>query len=116
MKKPRLMLVLTFVGMIVPAPLMAQATASDVKCLLVSNAFAKAAKEAKAKQLAQTAMLFYGARVSALPTARMRETLLAQRKLITPANAGTTMTACARSMEGSLRNLQTVSGGLTSAK
>ena len=81
----------------------------NVRCLLASNLFANGAKEAKAKTLANAARLFYAGRVSALPGAQVQAGLTSQQKLLTPANAGTTMTACAQNMDRALKTLQAAS-------
>lgn len=84
----------------------AQGMDMNVRCLLVSNAFANAAKDAKAKEVANAAKLFYGGRVSTLPGAQLQASLLAQQKQISPANVGTTMTACAQNMDRALKTIQ----------
>jgi hypothetical protein len=98
----------------VPTSVISQMPQGDAGCLLVSNLFARSEPDAKGKQIAQAANLFYGARVSALPATQIRVALLSQRKLITKANAGPAMTACARAMDSSLKNLQNISSSLSS--
>jgi hypothetical protein len=61
-------------------------------------------------------MLFYGARVSALPAAQIQSMLSTQAKLINPKSAAATMTVCAQSMERSLKTLQALSAQLQSSK
>jgi len=94
----------------------AQSVDNNARCLLVSNLFANAAKEAKAKEVANAAKLFYGGRVSALPTAQISAALAAQHKQVTPANAGSTMNACAQAMERALKNIQAASASLQPGK
>lgn len=84
----------------------AQGMDTNVRCLLVSNAFANAAKDAKAKEVANAAKLFYGGRVSTLPGPQLQASLVAQQKQLTPANVGTTMTACAQNMDRALKTIQ----------
>ncbi len=94
----------------------AQAQSVDnVRCLLASNLFANGAKDTKAKTLANAARLFYAGRVSALPGAQIQVALTSQQKLLTPANAGPTMTACAQNMDRALKALQAASQKLQPA-
>ena len=90
------------------APAAAQNMNNDVRCLIVSNLFAKNAKEAKARTLASSVRLFYGGRVSALSAAQIQAGVVAQQKQLTPANIGTTMNGCARSMDQALKKIQAV--------
>jgi hypothetical protein len=91
-----------------PAQAVAQNTANDVRCLIVSNVFAKSAKEAKAKELANSAMLFYAGRVSSLSNAQIEAGLSAQQKEVNATNAGPTMKACASAIDGALKNISAV--------
>jgi hypothetical protein len=91
---------------VAPTQAAAQNMGSDVRCLIVSNLFAKNAKEAKARTLASSVRLFYGGRVSALSAAQIQSAVVAQQKQVTSANAGTTMNACAQSMDQALRKIQ----------
>ena len=84
----------------------AQGMDANVRCLLASNLFANGSKDAKAKTLANAARLFYAGRISALPAAQIQAALASQQKLLTPANAGPTMTACAQGMDRALKSLQ----------
>lgn len=80
------------------APAAAQSTASDVRCLLVSGAFAKA-KDPKARSAARVVSAYYMGRVdSRLSTSQLQTALVAEEKGITPANAGSTMNSCSRFM------------------
>jgi hypothetical protein len=76
--------------------------------MLLSNVFSQQAKEPKTKQLASTAMLFYGARVSSHPSEQIKAAIGAQNQKMTPAEAGLAMTQCARAMESSLKTLQSI--------
>jgi hypothetical protein len=98
------------------APAAAQDVMSDTRCLMVSNVFSKGAKDPKAKQVAGSALLFYGGRVSNLSSAQIQAAFAAQQKLVTPANAGSIMTACANSMQRSLQMLQNSASKLTPPK
>jgi hypothetical protein len=81
------------------APAAAQA-ASDVRCLMASNLFAAAAKDPKARKLAEAGKYFFLGRVSGqLNEQQVRAQMLAQAKTITPANAAKVMQSCARQMQ-----------------
>ncbi len=89
-----------------PAALGAQGGGDDVRCLMVSNIFAKSTKEPKAKQIAQSAKLFYGGRASQLAAADLEAAMVAQKDRIAAANAGALMNACAQAMDQSLKIIQ----------
>ena len=114
--KSRFMVALAAGALTLSTAALGQMPQGDVGCLLVSNLFAKNETNAKGKQIAQASTLFYGARASALPAAQLRAALLAQRKLMTKVNSGPAMTACARSMDSSLKSLQAISSSLASSK
>jgi hypothetical protein len=84
----------------------AQGSASDVRCLLVSNAFANGANDVKAKEIARSARLFYGGRLSTRESAGLRREFAAQQKQLTPANAGPVMNSCAKEMTRRLEALE----------
>lgn len=98
------------------APALAQSAASDVRCMLVSNVFAKNDKNPQAKQIASAAGLFYSGRVSALPKATIQSALAAEVKELTPANAAPAMTSCAQRMSQALQQLQTLGTELQQKK
>jgi hypothetical protein len=88
---------LVFVSASTPAAAQAM---SDVRCLMASNLFAKGARDPKARKFAESAKYFYLGRISSrLSEQQVRVQMLAQKKTITPANAGNVMTACARQMQ-----------------
>jgi hypothetical protein len=89
-------------------PAAAQSASNDIRCLIVSNLFAKGAKQEKAKALASSARLFYGGRVSALPAGQIQAGMLEQQKQLTVASSGPTMNACARGMDEALKKIQNV--------
>ena len=112
----RTTLFLALASAVFAAPASAQDRMSDVRCLMVSNVFAKGAKEANAKQVAASAMLFYGGRVSSLSASQIQAAFALQQKQVTPANAGATMTACANAMQRSLQTLQGAAAKLAPPK
>ena len=102
------------VALAVPAALLAAAPANaqagnDVKCLLASNLFAKAAKDPKARTAAEASKLYFLGRIHGrLNAVQLKGEMLAQQKTITPKNAGVVMNGCARQMEAGIRMVQGV--------
>ena len=75
-------------------------TASDVRCLMASNLFAAAAKDPKARKLAEAGKYFFLGRVSGrLNEPQLRAQMQAQAKAITRTNAASVMNGCARQMQ-----------------
>ena len=80
---------------VVATPASAQSTASDAKCLIVSNVFAKAATDPKAREAAKLASFFYLGRLDGrVPVSQLEAALIAQQKGLTAANAGPVMNEC----------------------
>jgi hypothetical protein len=94
----------------------AQGSASDVRCLLVSNAFANGANDSKAKEIARSARLFYGGRVSTRDSAGLGRELAAQQKQLTSTNAGPVMNSCAQEMTRRLEALEALGKGRQPAR
>ena len=85
-------------------------TASDAKCIVVSNAFAKQQKDAAAQKLAQATFYFYLGRISGSTTPAQLKTVLEQQaKSLTEATAGPAMNECAKTFQSRLQMLQTIS-------
>jgi hypothetical protein len=111
-----MMLVAAGAAMSVGAPAAAQAT-NDVRCLMASNLFSKAAKDPKARQLAETGKYFYLGRVSGRFTEQqLRVQMQAQTKTITQANAGNVMSACTRQMQTGAAMVERVGKQLATRK
>ena len=92
---PRLIGCLCVLGISSPA---AADGASDVKCILASNIFIKAARADSMRKIAGDAAFFYLGRMDRYNTAQLRALIVQQKKTITTANAGAVMNACARNM------------------
>ena len=76
-------------------------TATDAGCILLSNAFAKNAKDANQQKLAEASFYFYLGRVGAGATAAHLEALFDQEtKTLTDATAGNAMNACVKEFQG----------------
>lgn len=85
-------------------------TAGDARCIILSNVFAKQAKDADAQKAAEATLYFYLGRIGAAATAPHMKTLLeAQAKTITDANAGPLMNDCAKAVQGKVQLLQSLS-------
>jgi hypothetical protein len=94
----------------VAAPASAQAV-NDVRCLLVSNLFAKAGKDQKQRTTAEAAGYYYLGRIHGrMKPAQLKAQMVAQSKAVTAANSGATMSACARQLQASLKTAQAVLG------
>ena len=98
------------------APAAAQAT-NDVKCLMASNLFSKAAKDPKARTVAEAAKFFYLGRLSGrINEPQLRAQMQAQAKTITQANAGNVMNACTRQMQSGAAMIERVGKQLATRK
>jgi hypothetical protein len=101
---------------VIATPASAQA-GNDVKCLLASNLFAKAAKDPKTRTAAEASKLYYLGRIHGrLNAAQLKAELLAQQKSISAKTAGTIMNGCARQMESGIKMIQTVTQQLSPKK
>ena len=88
------------------APAFAQGI-NDVRCLLVSNLFAKAAKDPKQKTVAEISKYYYLGRIQGrLNAAQLKAQALVQVKSLTPKTAGAAMTACAKQLQASARSVE----------
>ena len=90
------------------APAAAQ-TATEVRCLLLSNAFAKTAKDANAQKIAEDSIYFYLGRIDGQPTtAQLKSLFDEQDKTITDTNMGTLMGDCVKAVRAKVQLLQDV--------
>jgi hypothetical protein len=104
------------VALSIANPAAAQAT-GDVKCLMASNLFSKAAKDPKARTVAEAAKYFYLGRVSGrLNEQQLRAQMQTQSKTITRANAGNVMNACTRQMQSGAAMIERVGKQLATPK
>jgi hypothetical protein len=83
-------------------------SATDARCLILSNVFAQQTKDANAQKTAQTALYFYLGRVNQ-PASTLKATLEAQAKTITDANAGQFMNDCVKEMASKMQEMQSLS-------
>lgn len=85
-------------------------SAGDAQCLILSNAFAKSAKDDTQKKAAEAAMYFYLGRISEGASGPQLKALLeAQGKTISQANAATTMNGCVKALESKISLVESVS-------
>ena len=84
-------------------------SATDIQCMLLSNVFAKNAKDPNAEKTAEAALYFYLGRVSDSATAAQLKTQLdAQGKAITDATAGNLMNNCVKAIQSKVQLLQSL--------
>lgn len=97
-------------ALLAPAGSVAAQTATDAKCILVANAFAKNTKDANSQRAAEAALYFYLGRVKDGATAaQLRALFDAQTKTLTNENAGPTMDACVKDIQTRISLLQQIS-------
>ena len=83
--------------MSVGAPAAAQAT-NDVRCLMASNFFARAAKDEKVRKAAEVNKFYYLGRLSTHLNQQVRAQMIAEGKTLNAQNAGKVRDACAAQM------------------
>jgi hypothetical protein len=75
-------------------------TATDAGCFLLSNAFARNAKDANTQKAAEAAVYFYLGRIGSQATAAQLKALFdSQAKTITDATAPAMMNACVKELQ-----------------
>jgi hypothetical protein len=78
----------------------AQALNRDVRCLMASNVFAQAEKDAQRRQIALGAHFFYLGRLDGrLNPAQLKAQILAQGRTLTKDNLAQTMNDCAKTVQ-----------------
>lgn len=92
-------------------------TATDAQCLIVSNAFARGAKDADAQKTAEATLYFYLGRVGDRMTSAQLKTLLdTETKTITEKTAGATMNKCVQVVGSKVQLLENLSPAPPAAK
>ncbi|MDO6416882.1 hypothetical protein Q4F19_21035 [Sphingomonas sp. BIUV-7] len=90
-------------------PAIAQDAASDVRCLLVSNAFAATDKDPQRKQLAIEASHFFLGRIDARMTQpQLKASIIQIAKTLTPPGMGPAMNACVTRLQSRQRMMQVI--------
>lgn len=116
MKAWQVMSVAAGAALFVSAPATAQAN-NDVRCLMASNLFSRAAKDPKARTVAEAGKYFYLGRISGrLSEQQVRAQMQAESKTLTAKSAGNVMNACLRQMQSGAAMVQRVGKQLTPQK
>ena len=106
MKTTPIALAAALLASAVPA---AAQTATEARCIVLSNVFAKEGKDANAQKLAEVSLYFYLGRVGPqASTAQLKALLDQQARTITDANAGTLMGECVKTVQAKLQLLSNV--------
>jgi|GraSoiStandDraft_51_1057287.scaffolds.fasta_scaffold563528_2 hypothetical protein len=83
---------------------------TDIGCLLISNAFAKNAKDPNAQKAAEAAAYFYLGRIGDRTTPAQLKTMFeSQSKTIDDKTAGSMMNACVAAIETKVKLVQSLS-------
>ena len=102
----KILLVAAASGALVSTSSLAQST-DDVRCLLLSNAFAQGGTSAEAKKAGQSGALFYLGRVDGRwNEAQLRAEIAQQQKSLKADKAGPEMQICMQRVEASYKKLQ----------
>ena len=84
-------------------------SASDARCILLANAYAKQSKDPAAQKMAESSVYFYLGRIASQATAAQMKSLFDQQaKTITDANAGGLMGECVKGVESKIEMMQTL--------
>jgi hypothetical protein len=82
-------------------------SATDARCILLANAFAKQSKDATQQKLAEDSVYFYLGRIGGQATAAQMKALFDQQvKTITDANAGALMGECVKAVQAKVDLMQ----------
>ena len=114
--RSRLFLCATAGVMLLATPALAQDAASDVRCLLVSNAFAATEKDTPRKQFAiESAHFFFGRIDAQMSAAQLKAQILTVGKTLTPQTMVTTMNACAQRLRAKQQMMQAIGKEVSAA-
>lgn len=84
-------------------------SASDIRCLVVSNAFAAQATDTNEKKVAESAIYFYLGRIGdGLTPARLKTLLDTETKALSDKTAGTTMDKCVEAIQAKITMMQSL--------
>jgi hypothetical protein len=98
---------LVVVAIAVAAPPASAQAVNDVRCLLVSNLFAKAAKDPKAKALAEASKYYYlGKLQGRVSPAQLKTQAIAQAKTVNAKDAGPFMNDCAKQLQSTVQTTE----------
>ncbi|PZU09600.1 hypothetical protein [Sphingomonas sp.] len=103
-------------AMLGAAPAMAQDVGADVRCLLVSNAFAATEKDQAKKQFAIEASHFFFGRVDVRVTQpQLKAQIVAVSKTLRPQDMAPTMNACVKRLQDRQRVMQVIGREIAAA-
>ena len=85
-------------------------SATDARCVILSNVFAKQAKDDDARKLAEASMYFYLGRIGHATSAQVKAQFDQQSKTITDTNAGGLMADCVKGFQSELQLVQGLAG------
>ena len=101
----------------IAAPPASAQSLNDVRCLLVSNLFAKAGKDQKQKTIAEVSKYYYLGRIQGrVSPDQLKAQALAQAKTLSPQTAGPAMTACAKALQASARSVEATLASIAKKK
>ncbi len=96
---------LILVGAVSPAA--AQSVPQDVRCLMISNLYAQASNDQRARQVALESLLFFTGRLDGRADARtITNTMRAQAATINPATSAPEMNTCNQRVARSRQAIQ----------
>lgn len=102
--------ILAAAALIAPATAASAQSATDARCIVLSNVFAREGKDEPAKQLAEASLYFYLGRLNTVPTAAQLKTALdSAAATLTDANAGTLMAECVKPVQQRIQVLSQLS-------
>jgi len=91
-------------------------TASDLQCIVVSNAFAGAAKEDNAQKIAEASVYFYLGRIgNTMTSAQLKTQLEAQAKTLNQQTAPGIMNKCTAAIQAKVVMLQSIAASAKAA-
>ena len=106
----RLIRTLAAIALIAPAAAAPAQSATDARCIVLSNVFSKEGKDEPAKRLAEASLYFYLGRLNTVPTAGQLKTALDSAvATLTDANAGTLMAECVKPVQARIQVLSELS-------
>ena len=85
-------------------------SATDARCVILSNVFAKQAKDDDLRKLAEASMYFYLGRIGHATSAQVKAQFDQQSKTITDTNAGGLMADCVKGFQSELQLVQSLAG------
>ena len=85
-------------------------SATDARCVILSNVFAKQAKDDNARKLAEASMYFYLGRIGHSSSAQVKAQFDQQSKTISDTNAGGLMADCVKGFQDELQLVQSLAG------